>query len=303
MSSRRSAIGIAIAAIALGMASSAAADPLREFIDAVTRTLSPETPGTPREEFSDKPRELAAEPTSPQDITPPAAEAQPIKEQPSPQPPTVAPIAPAQPNAGAIGQGAAEAETPGSSTPQSFDTPEPLPSTPVEAVERVSRHLHSVEAMKGRFVLIEDGGQGLSGTVEYRRAGYLRMGVGASDDVWLLVDGGIATVVDRSSQRTSFPVDRTPLRRFFGSVDLARGAKIARASVSDDGMVLVRLEDAQAEDENAWVIDILFDALGDRISRLTIATPGGRRIAVHLSELEITMRDQGDNADGADDRR
>lgn len=107
---------------------------------------------------------------------------------------------------------------------------------------RLKTHLTSVKTMSANFTQTDPRGRQATGTVQLKKPGKVRFAY-ASGDLLLVANGGKLTFVDyQVGQKSSWPLNKTPLGVLLsGSPDLRGKAKVMPST--DPNVVVVRARD------------------------------------------------------------
>lgn len=335
MSARRSLQSV-VAALALvaSIVPSAKADPLTEFIDAVSKkiggreeatsgsTLKADTASQVEPSVSDAAAALAPDTPQPRQGKPTGKQAaQPSLPQPSAQPrmPAQVPALMAAPlpgeteaplNKGGIPLGrprpaTSEPSTPVvattpvaaksvASAPVPSDSPDPLPTTRAEVIDSINGHFNKMDQMRARFVQVGGYGQRLTGTVTLKRPAHFQFTYDDPHTLQIVSDGRSVAIQDRNKGASDvYSIGLTPLRFLAKQpFDIVRDAKITKVAATPEGIVSVSFDDTSTFGGTSS-IEMQFDALGDRLTRLVIVDEKKLRTTITLSDVEVWNTEKG----------
>jgi len=340
MTIRRQTLTAALAAsIALAAAGPAHADPLTDFIDAVTKKLGSdkqETPvGTPRQmpqvpqrtappTVSDAAAALAPDaPPRPQSKPekpgrqqgrqqPPGPPAPAATDAKAPAPALVAAPLPGEPdpetapapsaNKGGIPLGgpkpaAVAANAPAPAAPAAAAqqppaaSPDPLPTTKAEVIERINAHFNRMDQMRARFVQVGGYGQRLTGTLGLKRPAHFQFTYDDPHTLEIVSDGRSVAIQDRKKGASDvYSIGLTPLKFLAKEpFDISRDAKIRNVKATPEGIVSVNFDDS-SNFGGTSNIEVQYDALGDRLTKLVVVDDKKLRTTITFSDVEVWQR-------------
>ncbi len=223
--------------------------------------------------------------TAPATVAPPPVDPKVV---PTPDGPTRAPdanraAAPVAPNAKAATVAAA---------PQNLtEAAKAIPDTPTAAIARINAHFNGIDTMTATFVQSTDGAQVQKGKMAIKRPGRLQFVYEPPSGLEIVSDGKSLAVRDKAlGTNDVYPLNQTPMKFLVQEkFDLASDTKVNDVRIGKDGLIIVDF-DAGSTFGGRSRIQLVFDAMADRLRQWTVTDTQGFRTTVILADVAVVPR-------------
>jgi len=173
-----------------------------------------------------------------------------------------------------------------------------FPSSPTTAftakqrdlLDRISKHLSSVQTMEGNFVQVGPDGNRTSGDFYIQKPGKVRFEYNPPTPIDIIADGSSVVVRDRNlATQDLYPLSQTPLRYLLADrIDLLRDTDVQSVS-ADDTFVTVVIQEKQLVVGTSKLM-IMFDAKNLQLKQWTVTDPQGLDTTVAVFNLDSTKK-------------